>query len=110
MKIELLYFDACPTWQGTLDEVRRLVTEAQLDAVAELHLIAVTSDDEAQEQRFLGSPTVRVDGVDVDASAKDTTTFGLQCRVYSDEGRLRPSPPASWIRKALGHQGASWGR
>ena len=102
MKIEILYFDSCPTWQETLDEVRRIVTDARLDDATELHLVAVTTHEEAQSARFLGSPTVRVDGVDVDASARSVSTFGLQCRVYEYEGRLRPSPPASWIRAALG--------
>jgi hypothetical protein len=98
--IEILYFDGCPTWERTIDDVRRILREARLEARVEL--VRVTTDEEASRLRFLGSPTVRVDGVDVDRSSANATTFGLQCRVYEAEGRLMGSPPASFIRNALG--------
>ena len=50
---------------------------------------------------FLGSPSVRINGVDVDPTAAGRTDFGLKCRVYrSDEGHS-PLPPEHWIRTAL---------
>ena len=99
-KIEIFYFDACPTWRQTAADVERLLAEAHIEA--DVKLVEVTSDEAARSLRFLGSPTVRVDGVDVDASARDATTFGMQCRVYDAGGRLVASPPMAWIRTALG--------
>ncbi len=101
-EIEILYFESCPTWRRTEDDVRRIVADACLEERTSVRLVPVGTDDEAQRLRFLGSPTVRVDGTDVDPSAAGATSFGLQCRVYEHEGRLRGSPPQEWIRTALG--------
>ena len=66
--------------------------------------IKLTSLDQAQQLRFLGSPTVRVNGVDIDPSARQRTNYGLSCRVYSGVSGVPPddlimaalqSPPAS---------------
>jgi len=100
--IEILYFDSCPSWRRTEEDVWRVIADAGLEERTSMHFVEVRTDDEAQRLRFLGSPTVRVDGTDVDRSAVGTTTFGLQCRVYEHEGRLRGTPPQEWIRIALG--------
>ena len=50
-------------------------------------VVRVESADAAEHLRFLGSPTVRVDGHDVEAGTADRDDFGLQCRVYSVAGR-----------------------
>jgi hypothetical protein len=100
MKVEILYFGSCPSWRRTVEDVQRLLAEGHLEA--DVQLVAVSTDDDARRLRLLGSPTVRVDGVDVDPAAEGATTFGMQCRIYEHEGRLAPSPPASMIRAALG--------
>lgn len=61
----------------------------------------VQNDDEAMRLRFLGSPTVRVDGVDIDPSAENRDDFGLQCRLYVVGGRLEGAPPTDSIASAL---------
>lgn len=101
MKIDVLYFESCPVWQRTARDVRRILAEAHLEADAEVRLVTVATEEDAQRLRFLGSPTVRVDDVDVDPEGGGATTFGLQCRVYEHNGRLQPSPPGAWIRTAL---------
>jgi hypothetical protein len=100
--IEILYFDSCPRWRRTEEDVHRVIADAGIEERTSVRLVQVKTDDDAQRLRFLGSPTVRVDGVDVDPSALGATTFGLQCRVYEHEGRLQGSPPEEWIRAALG--------
>ena len=45
----------------------------------------MTSDEQAQHERFLGSPTVRVGGVDVDPDAEGRLDYGLTCRAPVDE-------------------------
>ncbi|MGH3706039.1 MAG: DF family (seleno)protein, partial [Agromyces sp.] len=68
---------------------------------AEVELRRVESIDAAEDERFLGSPSVRIDGHDVDPGAHARSDFGLKCRLYrSDEGTSR-LPPERWITAAL---------
>jgi len=50
---------------------------------------------------ILGSPTVRVDGRDVDPQAEERRDYGLSCRVYRTERGLAGLPDARWLRAAL---------
>src|SRR3954451_13894851 len=67
MKVELLYFDGCPSYEALLPRLRSLFAEAGVAAEVELH--RVETEEDAVAQRFLGSPTLRVDGVDVEPGA-----------------------------------------
>ena len=100
MKVELLYFDGCPTYERLLPRLRELV--ARVDPSVEVELRRVETIDEAERERFLGSPTVRVDGRDVDPGADERGDFGMKCRIYETAQSLGPLPPESWITEALG--------
>lgn len=100
-RIEILYFDGCPNWQKAVDHVRNVVVQAGLEQVVSVQTVAIETDEQAQRTQFLGSPSVRVDGQDVERSAADRTDFGLQCRVYEHAGRLSGLPSADIIRRAL---------
>ena len=99
MKIELLYFDGCPSYERLLPRLRELVAETDPDLAIELR--RVESIEDAERERFLGSPTVRVDGADVDPGAGAREDFGLICRLYRSDGETAPFPPEQWIRTAL---------
>lgn len=100
MEVEVLYFDGCPSFRRMLPRLRFLVTEAGGDPQL-ITLRAVETMEAAVELRFLGSPTVLVDGEDVDPTAGTRIDFGLKCRLYrSDEGQSGV-PPDEWIRAAL---------
>jgi hypothetical protein len=99
VRVELLYFEGCPSHERLLPRLNVLVAGADPDAGVELR--RVESIEAAERERFLGSPTVRIDGVDVEPGAADRTDFGLKCRLYrSDEG-TSGLPPERWIRDAL---------
>jgi hypothetical protein len=99
VRVELLYFEGCPNHERLLPRLNELVAGADPNAGVELR--RVESIEAAERERFLGSPTVRIDGVDVDPGAADRTDFGLKCRLYrSDEG-TSGLPPERWIRDAL---------
>jgi hypothetical protein len=102
VRIEVLYFDGCPNHAPTVERVKQMVVD--LSVQEKVEEIEVTSLDQAQQLRFLGSPTVRVNGVDIDPSARQRTNYGLSCRVYSGVSGVPPddlimaalqSPPAS---------------
>lgn len=99
MKIELLYFDGCPNHEPLLRRLRSLLAAEGIDE--QVQLLRVESVEDAERQRFLGSPTVRIDGQDVDPKAQERHDFGLKCRLYrSDEGSSGV-PPERWITEAI---------
>lgn len=101
MKVELLYFDGCPNHEALLPRLRELL--AREDGPAEIDLRRITDDETAQRERFLGSPTVRVDGLDVEPDAERRTDYGMKCRLYRTPTGLSGQPQDEWLRAALSH-------
>lgn len=97
--VEILYFEGCPNHEGARELVVRLSRELNIDA--EVRLVEVPSVEEAVSQRFLGSPTIRVGGVDVEPGADERTQFTLACRVYKTEAGFAGQPDEAWLREAL---------
>ncbi len=98
MEIELLYFDHCATWQTTLADLKQALS--QVGREEQVRLVKVESQQEAERLRFLGSPTVRVNGKDVELGIP-SDGFGMECRLYWVEGRPTGSPPLQWIEDAI---------
>jgi len=100
MTVEILYFEGCPAYRDLLPRVRRIVAAAGGDPEG-IVLRGVETLEAAEEARFLGSPTVRVDRVDVDPGAQRREDFGLKCRIYRSEEGQTPTPPDSWLKAAI---------
>jgi hypothetical protein len=105
MKVEVLYFDGCPNHEALLPHLRALLLAAGADAVIEL--VRVEDTDAAERERFLGSPTVRVDGEDVEPGADKRTNFGIKCRLYATAEGLRGTPADGWVLAALARRAAA---
>ena len=101
-QIDILYFDTCPGWRAAVARVNQVVAEGGLGVEVVVRAVPIETEQEAHSHRFVGSPTVRIDGRDLDPTVEALTSFGLQCRLYANEGRLEGLPPTNWIRKALG--------
>lgn len=99
MNVELLYFDGCPSYERFLPRLRELVAGAGFGG--EVQLRRVESPRAAVAERFLGSPTVRIDGVDVEPDASKRCDFGLKCRLYTTPHGLQGMPPQEWVLDAL---------
>lgn len=84
MKVEVLYFEGCPNHAPAVRLAREVIGELGLDAKVEE--VEVKTPEEALELRFLGSPSVQVNGVDVEPSARGRTDFGFCCRTYNGKG------------------------
>lgn len=97
MTLEVLYFDDCPGHDRLLPVLRELAAEHGL--VLTQRRIATAAA--AEHARFLGSPSVRVDGVDVEPGAHERTDFGLKCRLYRSSDGQSGLPPREWIDRAL---------
>ena len=94
MVIEVLYVPGCPNHQAAIDRLRNALRSAAIDAP--IQEIAVTDDAMARQLKFPGSPTIRVDGRDVESNQQDS--YGLACRLYSN-GTGVPSLEA--LRRAV---------
>jgi hypothetical protein len=100
VKIEVLYFDGCPNHEAVLPRLRKVLDHAGVDE--EIRLRRVESPEAAERDQFLGSPTIRVDGRDVEPGAADRSDFGLKCRLYRTEAGLTGLPAEQWIVDAVG--------
>lgn len=74
---------------------------ASTGVAAEIELVEVKDADAAQRLRFLGSPTVRIDGVDVEPAAGQRSEFGLKCRLFATPDGLAGTPADEWVLAAL---------
>ena len=97
--IEVLYVQDCPHYPGTLALVERV--RAELDVDTELRTSLIVDQAAAERARFPGSPTVRVDGRDVEPGSEPATEYIVGCRLYRLEYRLAGQPEQRWVREAL---------
>jgi hypothetical protein len=99
-QVELLWWDGCPSSGEAHELVRRVMAEAGMDPQS-LRSIEIDTDDAAQREAFVGSPTIRVDGRDLQPPAQEEPV-GLSCRVYHlRDGRVSPLPDPDDIKEAL---------
>jgi hypothetical protein len=97
-KISLLYSEDCPSHHEALSRLRKILHQEGI--TVEIETINVRTNEEAITLHFRGSPTILIDGQDIDPSS--TEGFGLACRAYRlEDGRISPLPSESMIRKAL---------
>jgi hypothetical protein len=96
MQIDILYVEGCPNHAPTVARVMQIVADTGL--TVPVREVQITTPEEAEPWRFLGSPTVFVNGVDIDPNARQQASYGLSCRVYPGGSGL---PPDEMIRAAL---------
>ena len=99
MEIKFLYYEDCPSHEEALRRLRHAMEDEGVRAP--VTIVKVQTDEEAQTLRFTGSPTIFVDGEDIDPPEADAM-YGLSCRVYRlEDGRVSPLPSAQMIHRAL---------
>src|SRR5579864_352147 len=98
MRIEVLYFAGCPNYLPAVGRLRAVLAAEGLRA--ELIEIEVKDDTAAKAMKFFGSPTIRVNGLDIEASSRHMSEAGFACRCYA--GGL---PSEEMIRAAVREAG-----
>jgi len=98
MKVEILYFDGCPTYLRAEETLRGVLAREEVEA--DVELVAVNTDQEARRLRFPGSPTIRVDGEDL-FPVPERAGYALGCRMYATPEGLRGSPTTEMLWEAL---------
>lgn len=99
MKVEVLYLEGCPNHVPTAALVREALTEERVQA--EVQEIEVRTREQAETLGFLGSPSVRVNGLDIEVAARGSKSFGLGCRTYVVGGRRSGTPSGATVREAI---------
>lgn len=99
MRIQILYFDGCPSHDKTLGLLEQVLKEEGIDTPVER--IDVNSPEMAQEVRFLGSPSIRVNGRDIENETISWNDFGIRCRIYKGEKGPSGIPTEALIRAAI---------
>lgn len=102
MKVEVLYFNGCPNHLPTVERVRDILHGMGLHH--DVREIEVDTYEKAEASRFLGSPSVRINGVDIEPSARDAKVFGLTCRTYIDCATRTGLPSRDLISAAISEQ------
>ena len=97
--IEVIAREDCPNRGMALVVVERVVDETGIPAAIEI--VEVASDEEAETYRALGSPTVLVDGRDVDPEPSLTADYSADDRIYRTHRGPSGWPEPEWIRDAL---------
>ncbi|HZQ02865.1 MAG TPA: hypothetical protein VFA88_02470 [Gaiellaceae bacterium] len=97
--MEILYFDGCPNHQPAVALVERVSRELGIEP--NLRLVNVPDQEAARRLRFLGSPTIRVGGVDVDPQTEERADYALSCRLFQTERGVSGQPDEAWVREAL---------
>jgi glutaredoxin len=99
VKVELLYFDGCPYYKKAGELLEEVLREEGIEAKVEM--IKVENDEDAKRLRFIGSPTIRINGVDVQEEVRGLKDYGMKCRIYLTKEGTLGYPPKEMIRRAV---------
>lgn len=99
MRVSFLYYEDCPSHDLALERLREVMAEEGIPG-SEVEVIKVETEEQARELGFIGSPTIRVDGQDIDSPSD--SHYALTCRSYRlEDGRISPLPSKYMIQRAL---------
>jgi hypothetical protein len=99
MKVELLYVADCPNIEGTRRLLKRTLRE--LGIAQEISEVQLSDPAQAEALKFPGSPTIRINGADLEPNLRGQRSYGLCCRTYLIDGRLVGMPSQEMIREAM---------
>jgi hypothetical protein len=99
MTLELLYLPGCPNHDGTVNLLRSVLQQESVNT--EIQEIPVNDYEEARALQFPGSPTVRVNGEDIENVPFYRLDVGFACRTYFVQGKPQGVPPRSWVEEAI---------
>jgi hypothetical protein len=99
MEIEFRYWEDCPSHEAALERLCQAMAEEGIKTP--VNVVKVESREQAEHLRFIGSPTILVNGLDIQPPPSDAH-YALTCRTYYlEDGRVSPLPSLEMIRRAL---------
>lgn len=97
--VELLWFADCPNYRTARVMLEEAI--AELAPGTPIRAIDATDPGVAAELRFPGSPTIRIDGRDIDPTHTDPGDYTPRCRLYRTDAGLGGLPDRRWMEAAL---------
>jgi hypothetical protein len=98
MTVEVLYFQGCPGYAPAMEAIQQVLSEEGLSI--EVMPVEVPDEKTARSVSFPGSPTVRINGKDIEPPSP-FTIYGLSCRIYVEDGVPQRVPSQRLIRAAI---------
>jgi glutaredoxin len=98
MVIRVLTFEGCPNCEAAIDLVQKTVRDLHLQA--DIEAIQVNSENEAKRYHFLGSPTIQVNGRDIEVNRRNEKA-SYACRVYRITHGFTGVPPRQLLMDAI---------
>jgi len=99
MKIEFLYFDGCPNHETALRNLKEVLSEAGL--TEEIEIINIEKPEDVAKHRFLGSPSIRINGKDLEVTEDESTEYLMRCRRYKNGDVIEGFPSKELIKVNL---------
>jgi hypothetical protein len=100
MEIDFLFWEDCPSHEEAYERLAGVLAEEGV--TAPIRRIEVSTDEQAAEHRFPGSPTIKIGGRDIQAEVAEQSPPALTCRLYFlEDGRPSPLPSREMIRRAV---------
>lgn len=97
MKVEILYFDGCPSWQEGLANMEAALLKEKLPG--KVDLVLVKDNQQVENLEFLGSPSFRINGIDL--WPEERPQYALGCRVYATSKGLKGVPTVEMLREKI---------
>jgi protein-disulfide isomerase len=98
VKVEILYVAECPSHPAAVKLVKEVLAAECL--AAEIQEVLVRDEGMADDLRFSGSPTIRINGRDVAGESQKAQGFALSCRLYPGSKQVG-LPPVEAIQRAV---------
>ncbi|MFX1519160.1 MAG: DUF2703 domain-containing protein [Promethearchaeota archaeon] len=100
MNIDLFYSEGCHTWERTLEMIKQVLKDKNLDV--EVKLVKIETQEDAEKHHYFGSPQINIDGKDIDPMAETVTSFkSAGCRFYIYKEKPYEFPPKEMLEDAL---------
>ncbi len=100
IKIEFLFWEECPSHGLTWERLQAILREKNLKT--QVARIEIKTEEDAKQWNFCGSPTIRINGEDIDLKGAQAQRIGLNCRIYhTPDGRITPVPSEEMICNAI---------
>jgi len=98
-KIGIFFIEGCPGVLPAAKHIKEVIAEESIDA--EISLILIETPEDARQLHFTGSPTVRINGIDIETNIKDIKDYALRSRLYTIDGKNSDYPSKDMIRNAI---------
>lgn len=101
LEISILFIEGCPGYEFTKRYINEIISEDATDFDVKINMILIESDEDARRLHFIGSPSVRVEGLDIEESFIESKDYAMRSRLYNFEGKPYAYPTKGMIRNAI---------